>query len=69
MPVFEVFEDEDGLEEIHARLKDDDAMVRRIAVLDLAESAEPTVIDTLIDCLKDNAAEVRLEAALSLIHI
>ena len=38
MPVFEVFEDEADLDEIYIRLKDQDAMVRRIAVLDLAEN-------------------------------
>lgn len=58
MPLFEVFEDEADLDEIYIRLKDQDAMVRRIAVLDLAEMAEASSVAALIDCLSDSSADV-----------
>ncbi|RFU45071.1 HEAT repeat domain-containing protein [Paraburkholderia sp. DHOC27] len=47
-----------------ARLAADDAAVRRIALLDIADLEEPDLLPALVSALRDDpAAEVRLEAA------
>jgi HEAT repeat protein len=47
-----------------ARLADDDATVRRIALLDMADLEEASLLPWLVTALRDDpAAEVRLEAA------
>lgn len=47
-----------------ARLADDDAAVRRIALLDIADLEEAELLPALVAALRDDpAAEVRLEAA------
>ncbi|WP_322047205.1 HEAT repeat domain-containing protein [Paraburkholderia sp. J67] len=47
-----------------ARLRDADAAVRRIAVLDLADFEDETLVPALVSALRDDAApEVRREAA------
>ena len=66
MPIFEEFEDETDLDDILERLKNDDAVVRKIAVLDLSEITNEISRDALINCLSDSSPQVRLEAARSL---
>ena len=54
---FESFAD---IEEIAERLRDADPVVRRLAVKDLGETAQPEAIPHLAAALADAASEVRL---------
>ncbi len=66
MTAFEPFEDFGDVESIAAGLDDADAGTRRVAVMDLADTAAPEAIPYLARAIKDKAAEVRLQAAIAL---
>ena len=60
MELFEDFGDLDGLA---AQLEAEDSAARRVAVMGLADTADPAAVPLLISALRDPAAEVRLQAA------
>jgi HEAT repeat protein len=51
------------LSSIETRLDDADVGIRRVAVMDLVDSAEPEAVELLIKALSDEDAAVRMEAA------
>ena len=57
------FDDVVDLEDIRERLADPEASVRRIAVMELIETAEIEAIPLVIKALRDDDAQVRAEAA------
>ena len=57
------FDDVVDLEDIKQRLTDPEASVRRIAVMDLIETADSEAIPLVIMGLRDDDADVRAEAA------
>lgn len=60
------FHDDPDIIPILPRLRDPDATVRRIAVLDLGDLDGDAHVPLLIGALEDSAAQVRLEAARAL---
>ena len=48
---------------IDLRLKDADAGIRRVAVMELVDSPEPEAVELLIIALSDTDENVRMEAA------
>jgi len=60
------FDETFDLDEISERLKDPDPGVRRIAVIELGETAELDAADLVIKALHDESADVRKEAASAL---
>jgi HEAT repeat protein len=64
--MFEPFEDFSDIDELAARLADPDPAVRRVAVMELADTALPEAIGHIGSALKDQSAEVRLQAAIAL---
>ena len=66
MPAFEPFEDAAEVDELAERLDDTDPSVRSIAVMELGDTADPAAVPLLLTALKDEAAEVRLQAAKAL---
>ena len=63
--VFEPFEDESDFELLAEKLADADPAVRRVAVMDLADTADPEAIPLIARVVSDNSAEVRLQAAIA----
>ena len=66
MPAFEPFEQFDDITDVVEQLNDPDPNTRRVAVINLADSADPLVVGYLRDALADDATEVRLQIALAL---
>ena len=66
MPPFEPFEAFSDIDDLAEKLKDQDESVRRVAVMELADTAEPAAIALIGSALKDPSAEVRLQAAIAL---
>ena len=66
MSAFEPFEKFDDIETLAEGLSDPDAGTRRVAVMDLADTAAPEAIPYLANALTDKASEVRLQAAIAL---
>ncbi|WP_415716738.1 HEAT repeat domain-containing protein [Roseibium sp.] len=64
--VFEPFEDESDFELLADKLGEDDPAVRRVAVMDLADTADPEAIPLIASTVKDESPEVRLQAAIAL---
>src|SRR5688500_18588498 len=62
----EPFEKFDDIETLAEGLGDPDPGTRRVAVMDLADSAAPEAIPYLANALTDQASEVRLQAAIAL---
>src|SRR5271170_1770366 len=63
---FEPFEDFGEVASIAERLADPDAGARRVAVMALAETADPEAIAHLAAALGDDSRDVRLQAAIAL---
>ena len=66
MSAFEPFEDFGDVEAIAAGLDDPDPGTRRVAVMDLADTAAAEAIPHLARAIADPAPEVRLQAAIAL---
>ncbi|MEQ9362418.1 MAG: HEAT repeat domain-containing protein, partial [Rhodospirillales bacterium] len=66
MSAFEPFEKFDEVDDIIDRLEDPDPGTRRVAIMDLADSADPAAVAHLKKALADDAREVRLQIALAL---
>ena len=65
MTAFEPFEDFGDIDEIVERLNDADGGVRRLAVIDLAETARQEVLPHLLAATDDPDVTVRLQVALA----
>ena len=66
MPVFEAFEDAAEPGDLAGRLADPDPALRRIAVIELGDTSDPTALPPLLAALQDEVADVRLQAAQAL---
>ncbi|TIT87842.1 MAG: HEAT repeat domain-containing protein, partial [Mesorhizobium sp.] len=66
MTAFDPFEDFGDIDEIAERLNDADAAVRRLAVIDLTETASADVLPHLLTAVADPDATVRLQVAIAL---
>ena len=66
MSAFEPFEAFGDVEAIAAGLDDPDPGTRRVAVMDLADTAAAEAIPHLTRAIEDPAREVRLQAAIAL---
>ena len=69
MPAFEPFEQFDDIEDVVEQLNDPDPNTRRVAVINIADSADPLAVGYLRDALADDATEVRLQIALALVSL
>src|SRR5215207_5514330 len=66
MNAVELFEDFGDLDGLADQLGAEDSAARRVAVMALADTADPAAVPLLISALRDPAAEVRLQAASAL---